>query len=117
MLNDNNPKTMKQNGSLKNDLNENKPSTEDRHTELNDREDNSLNKTEKLPKEDIIDKLFRGFMAFFFAVFLSAIIAGMLEVAQNWEIPFGSLPMIAITTFFYYPCYKILTWMGFFRQK
>ena len=103
--------------SLKNDLSKDKSSAEDRRTELNNREDNSLNKTEKLPKEDIIDKLFRGFTAFFLAVFLSAIIAGMLEVAQNWEIPFGSLPMIVITTFFYYPCYKILTWMGFFRQK
>ena len=108
---------MKQNGSLKNDLNKDKSSTEDRHTELSSREDNSLNKTEKLPKEDIIDKLFRGLTAFFLAVFLSAIIAGMLEVAQDWEIPFGSLPMIAITTFLYYLCYKILTLMGFFRQK
>ena len=108
---------MKQNGSLKNDLDKDKSSIEDRRTELNNREDNSPNKTKELPKEDIIDKLFRGFMAFFFAVFLGAIIAGMLEVAQNWEISFGSLPMIAITTFLYYPCYKILTWMGFFRQK
>jgi len=108
---------MKQNGSLKNDLDVNESSSEDRRTELNNRGDNSPNKTKELPKEDVIDKLFRGLTAFFLAVFLSAVIAGMLEVAQNWEIPFGSLPMIAITTFLYYPCYKILTLMGFFRQK
>ncbi|MDZ7720409.1 MAG: hypothetical protein U5K72_16455 [Balneolaceae bacterium] len=108
---------MDKNHSLKNALNEKTSSKENRKTELDEREANPNREMPEPPKEDIVDKLLRGFMAFFLSVFVSAVIAGMLEVALSREISFGSWPMIVATAILYYPFYKILTWMGFFRQK
>jgi hypothetical protein len=80
------------------------------HTDLDER---------PLPREDFIDIGMRGILAFLMAVFFSAIVAGMIEANPDWdiEIGFASLPMIGITALFYYPTYKTLSWMGFFRRK
>lgn len=108
---------MKKDPSLKNALNDKNSFEEKRDAKLQEKEVNPIKEEAELPKEDIVDKLLRGFVAFFLAVFISAVVAGMIEVAQGWEISFGSLPMIAGTTILYYPIYKILTRLGFFRQN
>ncbi|NBC64959.1 MAG: hypothetical protein GVY07_04760, partial [Bacteroidetes bacterium] len=99
---------MEKDRSLKNALNDNSSSEENerRTFELRENEESPIKKKTELPKEDIVDKLLRGFVAFFVAVFISAVVAGLLEVAQGWEISFGSLSMIAITAALYYPSYK-----------
>ena len=103
--------------SLQNALKDNSSAYENRGIESNQKTAGPIQKKSQSPKEDIVDKLLRGFLAFFLAVFISAVIAGMLEAVQGWEIVFGSLPMIAITALLYYPSYKVLTLMGFFRKK
>lgn len=107
---------MEKDHSLKNALNDKTSAEEKSRVE---RKENEANSTKEIgpPKEDIVDKLLRGFVAFFTAVFISALIAGMLEIAQGWKISFGSPPMIFSTALLYYPSYKVLTWLGFFRQK
>lgn len=75
------------------------------------------NKTESKPREDIIDRFFRGILAAGVAVFLSGLIAGFIEASgQVNNIAFGSYPVVVMTLLLYYPLYKIFTWAGFFRQ-
>ena len=80
-------------------------------------EEISMEENEETSEGDVIGVLLRGLIAFFTAIFLSAVVSGLLEAAQGWEITFGSLPMIALTSLLYYPSYKVLKRLGFFRKK
>lgn len=108
---------MEKNRPLKNALNDKTSSKKNRRKKPQNIEVMASKKSEDHSKEDIIDKFFRGLMALFSSAFTCGIIVGILEVPLNWEISAGSLPMIAITAFLYYPWYKILTVLGFFRQR
>lgn len=74
-------------------------------------------KIESQPKDDIIDRLFRGMLAAGVSVFLSGLIAGFIEASgQVDDIAFDSYAVVIMTLLLYYPLYKLFTWAGFFRQ-
>ncbi|NBC27765.1 MAG: hypothetical protein GVY08_12955 [Bacteroidetes bacterium] len=74
-------------------------------------------KIESQPKDDIIDRLFRGTLAAAVAVFLSGLIAGFTEASgQVNDIAFDNYAVVIMTLLLYYPLYKLFTWAGFFRQ-
>ncbi|MCG2589672.1 hypothetical protein [Rhodohalobacter sulfatireducens] len=108
---------MEKDRSLKNALRDKTSAENKGNVKLRENEAKPVSQESETPKEDIIDKLLRGILAFFGAIFFGAVISGIMEVAQGWQITFGSLPMITITAILYYPTYKALTWMGFFRQR
>lgn len=78
---------------------------------------NQVEAATDMPKDDFIDRFFRGVVSFGAAVFSSAVLAGFLDIATGWDINFGSLPMIAITAVLFFLWYPILTWLGFFRDS
>lgn len=110
---------MQKKRSLQNALNEEPLSGRKKEQTENDADQKVLSRedVENLPDQDIIGVTLRGVTAIFMAIFFGAVISGLLEASQGWEITFGSLPMIAITSVLYYPSYKILTRMGFFRKN
>jgi hypothetical protein len=108
---------MQKNRSLKNALNESPDRERERVSVEESTHERQSEKKEETADGDVIGVLLRGITAFFMAVFFSAVVSGMLEVFQGWEITFGSLPMIVTTSVLYYPCYKILSRMDFFRKN
>lgn len=112
---------------LNNLLDEDHPQKKERQPETRQDTVNIRKKTREhvdlderpLPEEDVIDKIMRGGVALFFAVFSTAVAAGIIEANPAWDaqIEFASWPMIGATALCYYPFYKILFWMGFFRRK
>ncbi|MCH8569387.1 MAG: hypothetical protein LAT67_14020 [Balneolales bacterium] len=108
---------MEKKRSLENKLTEPPPAKERIKANFSENEKTPAKDKTASPEEDIIDIGLRGFSALVLSVFISAIIAGMLEVAQGWDIAFGSLPMIALSVVIFYPTYKIMGWLGFFKPK